>query len=364
MKIVFKLSFLAFVIIQIILSNSVNIEEVVFMLTLLSLSIFREKYISNIWIVGIEAIIIYIAGGYNSLFLLLYAITIYDLIEMSYYLLIIPTVIIGYIHLSINSFLYFLFFIFLSGLFSYVNHGLLEKEKILKQSFDKERKARYELEQVRVKLLESSKEIAHLTEIKERNRIAREIHDNIGHSIAGILLQLQAAEKLFTRNNEKALELLKKSVEGLAETLVHLRETVHNIKPKDNLGIEYIESVIDHFQYCPIDFKHCGDFNRLSQNHMEIIVYNIKEALTNIAKHSKASKVNITIETNEMYTRLLIKDNGIGCNNIKENLGLEGMKHRIRNVGGTISINGQDGFLIVCVIPMDKGGFIGEGANS
>ncbi|SCZ05771.1 sensor histidine kinase [Alkaliphilus peptidifermentans] len=363
MKILFKISFLTFVLIQLLLSSSISIAELIFLLLFLASSIFRVKYFNSIWLVAMEAILIYIAIGYNTTFVFLFGIIAFDLIEMGFYIGIVPILLIGYLNLTLDSMINFLFLIFLSCFFSYISHGLWEKEKILKQSFDMERKARYELDQTRIKLLESSKDIAHLTEIKERNRIAREIHDSIGHNIAGILLQLQATEKLFNKNNEKALDLLKKSVGGLAETLVHLRETVHNIKPKDNIGIEYIESIINHFQYCPVDIRFSGDFNKLPSSHMEIIASNIKESLTNITKHSKATKVNITIETNDMYTRLLIKDNGVGCSKIKENMGLGGMRDRIKNVGGSISINGQDGFMIVCVIPVEMGGEIFEGVN-
>ena len=78
------------------------------------------------------------------------------------------------------------------------------KEKQFHKTFDKERKYSSELEQTKSKLLNSSKSIAYLAEVTEWNRIAQEIHDTIGHSIAGILIQLQAAFKLFDRDGEKS----------------------------------------------------------------------------------------------------------------------------------------------------------------
>ncbi|KAB3530343.1 sensor histidine kinase [Alkaliphilus serpentinus] len=350
MKILFKISILVFVLIQLILNSQLLVVELMFVLLMLASNIFRTKYHNSKLLMGLEAAIIFISAEHNTIFLILYAITAFDLIELRLYIGIIPIIVIAYHYLELNTLLSFFLLIFLSCLFSYVNHSLKEKERGLKQSFDKERISRYQLEQSRAKLLASAKEITHLTEIKERNRIAREIHDNIGHSIAGILLQMQAAEKLFDKNHDKAQDLLKNSVSALSNTLVLLRETVHNIKPKDNLGIGYIESILKHFHYCPIDFKYIGDFSSISPNHMEILVSNIKEALTNISKHSKATRVEVLIETNEMYTRLVIKDNGVGCNSITENMGLGGMRDRINNIGGTISVNGNDGFMIVCML--------------
>ncbi|MFL0249308.1 sensor histidine kinase [Clostridium neuense] len=120
---------------------------------------------------------------------------------------------------------------------------------------------------------------------------------------------------------------------------------------------------IHNFSFCPVEFKFTGDFNKLKPNYIEIIASNIKEALTNAAKYSKASKIYISIDINEVYLRLYIKNNGVSCSNIKEGLGLSGMRERVNNVGGSISIDSHDGFIIVCVIPF-SGGEIFEGSNS
>lgn len=350
MKILFKISLLVFVLVQLAIKSNIAVVELIYILVIIASNIFRYKYFNIKWMIALEALVIFAALQHNPSFALLYGIVAFDIIELGYFVGVIPIILIGYLRLSLAELPSYLLLIFLSCLFSYVSHGLTEKEKTLKQSFDKERIARYELEQTRVKLLNSAKEITHLTEIKERNRIAREIHDNIGHKVAGILLQLQAAEKLYNKDGEKALKLLRNSIEGLTDSLVHLRETVHNIKPKDNLGIEYIEGITNQFQYCPVKLIHSGDINSISPSHMEILASNIKEALTNISKHSNATVVEISIETNEAYTRLFIKDNGVGCSRIKENMGLGGMRDRIKNIGGSISINGDDGFLIVCML--------------
>lgn len=127
---------------------------------------------------------------------------------------------------------------------------------------------------------------------------------------------------------------------------------MHNIKPKENLGIEYINTIIRDFEFCAVDLKFSGDFNIISSEHLGILGSNIKEALTNAARYSNATKINIRIDINESFTRLYIKDNGNGCIRIKEGLGLSGMKERIRNIGGSISISSESGFMIVCLMPV------------
>lgn len=214
-----------------------------------------------------------------------------------------------------------------------------------------------ELEDAKKKLLNSAKESAYIAEIKERNRIAREIHDSVGHSIAGILFQLQAVQKLAGKDKEKSDNLLQDSIKRLSESLEVMRNAVHNIKPGNAVGLEYITVIINNFNYCPVNFKHSGDFNTLPGNVLETISSDIKEALTNAYKYSKAAAIEIKIDITDAAVRVYIKDNGEGCPNLKEGFGLLGIRERIKSLGGTVSISGENGFIIVYVIPLgiDRG---------
>lgn len=72
---------------------------------------------------------------------------------------------------------------------------------------------------------------------------------------------------------------------------------------------------------------------------METISTMIKETLTNATKYSKASEINIELETNEKYTRLYYKDNGVGCSQIHRGIGIKGMQERVDNLGGSLNIS-------------------------
>ena len=87
--------------------------------------------------------------------------------------------------------------------------------------------------------------------------------------------------------------------------------------------------------------------------------------MTNASKYSEATRMDISLTINDNFIRLYIKDNGKGCIKINDSLGLSGMRERVRNMGGNISINGESGFLIVCIIPLNREvGGIFEGFNS
>lgn len=366
MNYLFKGIFILYTIIQLALTGSASYMDIVFMLIISASVIFKEKYYNSIIVTAFEFIVITFACSNNRSFILLYGIIAEDIFYHKAYPGMLALVAAGFYFLGIKEVPQFLLIIGICSISGYLVRSFKDREKTFIQSYDNERHYRYELEQAKAKLLNSSKETVHVAEIKERNRIAREIHDNVGHSIAGILLQLQASQKLFDRDRDRSRELLDKSIGELSNSLTLLRETVHNIRPNESLGIEYIKKIIENYNFCPVEFKHTGDFNALSAAQLEMLQTNIKESLTNASKYSKATKVDISIDVNDKFIRLYIKDNGIGCTSIKEGLGISGMKERIRNVGGSISISSDKGFMIVCIIPRDikEGGGIFEGAHS
>lgn len=194
-------------------------------------------------------------------------------------------------------------------------------------------------------------EIEHITEVRERNRIAQEIHDNIGHSIAGVLFQLQAADKLITNNTVKAEKILKLCIEKLSEALETTRNTVFNIKSDQTAGIERIKKIINGFRFCSLEFEHTGDFNSVSSSKIKMLEDTTKEVLTNAMKYSCATDISLKISVNKRHIRFYYKDNGVGCTKIVESVGLSSLKERVNNLGGTYSIDGNNGFTIVYTIP-------------
>lgn len=367
MRYVLKLLFLSFIILQLIVSESIKPFELLILLIYLCLNIFREKYINSFYILIVELIVAIYLCYININFAVLFGVIAFDMIQLQKYYFLLPVYAAQFYFLQGQSLVQNLFLISISGFTSFILYKLDNTEKSYREIYDKERRYIYELEDARQKLITSSKDLVYLTEVKERNRIAREIHDNIGHSIAGILMQLQAAYKIREAQKEKSEMLIEKSIDGLSEALTIVRNTVHNIKPKENLGIAYIENIIKEYSFCDIEFKSGGDFNTLSSSHLEILISNIKEALTNASKYSYATKIEIRIDINEKFIRLYIKDNGRGCGNIKEGLGISGMKERVKNIGGSFSVSSDRGFIIVSIIPIvlyNEGGSIFENIDS
>lgn len=354
-KIWLNLMILFFYIFQIIIGGEITPGHVLLILVFLSVDMIREKYLNNNISKTLEIVIIFIITLKDIKAILLLGIFILSIDEEEN--IIVPTVAfilgLGFLYYKgeYNYIATFVFYVVLCLVIGKQRKKIKYMNNLYNKTYDKERRYIYELERSKQELINHSNDIMYLTEVKERNRIARSLHDNLGHKIAGILIQLRACKVLALKDKGKALGLLDGSIEAMAEALDLIRETVHNIKPKENIGIEYIKALVGDFKYCDVEFIQEGDFNNLNSHEMQIILSTLKEALTNISKHSKASKVTINIESNSNFIRLYIKDNGIGCGFIKEGLGISGMKERIINIGGNLSISSEKGFIIVVVIP-------------
>ena len=173
-------------------------------------------------------------------------------------------------------------------------------------------------------------------------------------NIAGVIFQLEAAIRIINKDKEKAEGILKLCSRKLSEALELTRNTVYNMKVDRKIGIDAIEKIISGFKFCKVSFLHTGDFNSVSLFIIKLLESNIMEFLTNASKYSKATDIKIKIDLNKKNLRIYYKDNGIGCKNIKASVGITGISDRVRAVGETLSIDGKDGFLIVCNLPINN----------
>ena len=351
-KIGYLVMVLGFVVTLETIENPVPLVIIAFIL----LQLLYERYLFHRGLLLLQLLLLIFGVSVAPYMVLLFPIWVYDMVQQKlYWGMFLPLAV------SINlgdleSFWMLLLLVSITAFASYGISTLLEKEQGLQQTFDEERKLRYQLEKQKKDLVDSNRKVQTLTEAAERNRIAGEIHDNVGHEIAGVLMQLEVGEKLMDRDPERSKASIIQAREKLANTLVLLRNTVHNLKPKEKSGLQYLKEIIEDFEYGNIHFQHFGDFNRLSSTHYDVLGSNIKEALTNTQKYSRAKNVFIKIEVREKLVRLYIKDDGIGCAKPSMNfgMGLKGMKERAENLGGNLSVDGKEGFLVVTILPIDK----------
>lgn len=213
-----------------------------------------------------------------------------------------------------------------------------------------ERQSREDLAIANEKLRQYALRIENQATLEERNRIAREIHDSLGHSLTALNLQLETALKLYQANPDKAFSFLSRAKELGSKALQDVRHSVSTMRSHPLQGkslAEAIDILAEDFQktnniilYCSIDIEYplAAEFNTA-------IYRLIQESLTNISKHAKATEVNIEAAIHRGSLYITIQDNGRGFD-IEQNttgFGLQSMRDRTLSLGGNFTINSAFG---------------------
>ncbi|MFB5664125.1 sensor histidine kinase [Alteribacillus sp. HJP-4] len=242
-----------------------------------------------------------------------------------------------------------------AGLSGIILAGWKQDTKKFQKEADHQRRDRYELENLKEELLLANAQSAQMAELAERNRIAQQLHDEVGHELTASVLALQAYEQLEKDGDSAAEEMFEKARERLTNSAAYLRETVHNMKSVKELGIEGFQEISDQFTMCPIHLQIFGDTTKIQPHLWSILYPCLKEALTNIARHATPQKVEVTLDINPHILRLAVHNDGADRNRTAKEagVGLRNLRHRARAVGGSISTDTTDGFLLICVLPLE-----------
>ncbi len=188
--------------------------------------------------------------------------------------------------------------------------------------------------------------------LNERNRIAREIHDSIGHTLSGSILQIAALTAVV--RDEAVASHLKEVNERLTDGMNSIRASIHNIHEESvDLNLKITE-MVNTFDFCPIEYIY--DVERdLSSKAKYALIYIVRESLTNIMKYSNASHVSLNISELPGFYKIIIHDNGTAFSSsaVTAGMGTVSMYDRINSLGGTINITKDNGYRIYITIPVE-----------
>ena len=201
-------------------------------------------------------------------------------------------------------------------------------------------------------------QLRYLTQMEERNSLAQKIHDKVGHSIAGSLIQLEAASVIIGSDTAKARDIIGNVIQVLKEGMENIRSTLRNIKPAaEQLGINRLKAVLDKFtrnSSIKAFLSYNGDLSPVSHLQWKIVMDNLKEALTNTLKYSSATTVKVDLAVLNKLIRVEVRDNGVGAFSPNKGLGLRGMEERTESAGGKLIIDGSKGFSIIMLLPVSE----------
>lgn len=240
-------------------------------------------------------------------------------------------------------------YVFLCYILKYRTITLENIKKNYYNASDNAKELSIQFESKNRELLEKQDYEVNLATLRERNRIARDIHDNVGHLLSRCILQIGALMAINKDENmSDSLSLVKST---LSEAMDSIRNSVHDLHEEAiDLEIE-IQKLVDGFNFCPIKFNYDVELSP-KKNIKYCFIAIIKEALSNIIKHSNAIEVLISIREHPALYQLVIKDNGTNIIYNSENgIGLKNIGDRVASLGGNINISIDNGFRIFISIP-------------
>jgi signal transduction histidine kinase len=219
----------------------------------------------------------------------------------------------------------------------------------------RERKSRQQVEALAVELQNANQKLSdyatkveELVIVQERNRMAREIHDSLGHYLTVVNVQIGAARAVMKKNPEKAQDALQKAQKLTQEGLTEVRHSVAALRaPEQDRPLhDRLQALVMEAQASGIEtvFEVVGDPRPLSPR-LNLTLYRaVQEALTNVRKHAEATHTAVVVDYSESTRiRLIVRDNGRGVEETDSGFGLLGMRERINLLRGTMQINSAVG---------------------
>lgn len=254
------------------------------------------------------------------------------------------------VNVALANHFHFIVICLLSGFAYYLHWRELhttELEHRIKVLRDADMELQLVLTQQNHDLLISKDNEIQMATLQERNRIAREIHDNVGHLLTRSILQTGA---LIAINKN---DVLAEPLQGLRDTLDtamnNIRTSVHDLHDETVNLQTAIQDMIDHTPDISIDFRYeMGESLPKDIKYHMIAIF--KEALNNIAKHSNANKATISCFEHPGFYQFAITDNGTNIGALNNGIGLSNMKNRVDACNGTMRIDTKNGFQIFIVI--------------
>ncbi len=223
---------------------------------------------------------------------------------------------------------------------------------------ESERQARQQLQEANQQLAEYAEQVEQLATMRERNRLAREVHDTLGHYLTVINVQLEIVTKLIDSNPARAKEAATKAKQLASEGLGEIRRSVAALRPsplEDKPLPEAIRTLIETSRDAGlmVTFEQNGATRTLSPETEAVLYRAAQEALTNIRKHAHASAVNVRLAYETGAVDLRVRDNGVGRHNDEDNVGLNALRERVATLSGAVLAENhlEGGFVLQVTLP-------------
>ncbi len=217
-----------------------------------------------------------------------------------------------------------------------------------------------ELKVANIQLKDFAKTSEENVKMKERNRLAREIHDILGHSLTSITTGIEACVEMIGFDPELAKKQLRKILLLSRKGLLDVRRSVNELKI-DSIAkaelIPAIKTLVNDINECTpirICLSIKGEVVKLKDDEDQTVYRIIQESITNAIRHGEASKIDLQLLYSEDHLKIIITDDGLGTDYIQEGFGLSHIRERLDMLKGVIEIDTKkgEGFAITVELPI------------
>lgn len=329
----------------------------------------KIRFLSIFVIMSISGWLMYY---YGSTYLLLYIVLTYEIMSLFHvgficyfipiaiacapsqeviYVKLLFTVLIGIIYIQHNY--------IVASYRSQKEDDFLVEQKLKKDIFHRETVFREKLNR---SLLQAENQM-----LDEKDRLSQTLHDKLGHNINGSIYQLEAVKVILDKDPDNSRQRIQAVIDQLRTGMDEIRLILRRERPaKCKLTLIQLQKLCDECSQAGVvaelDVK--GELSDVPDKYLEIVLDNIFEGVTNSLKYSKCTKIIITIHIMNEVIRCRVSDNGVGCREIVDGMGIAGMRQRIRNVGGVLDFETEVGFTINMLLPIKPKGSREDECNS
>ncbi|MEV6521329.1 sensor histidine kinase [Longispora sp. NPDC051575] len=203
----------------------------------------------------------------------------------------------------------------------------------------------------RHRLEESHRRIADLSAAAERTRIARDIHDDVGHHLTAVLVLLEKATAFRDRDPDLAREALGDAERSARRALEDVRRSVRTLHAEP--GPFRLTRALDELVGDSVPVRVTGDEDRYGEETLRVLFRAAQEGITNARRHARATAIEVLVDFGADRARLTIGDDGRGFAPGAEGFGLRGLRDRVERVGGRLDVAGgpAGGTRLVVTVP-------------
>ena len=252
------------------------------------------------------------------------------------------------------------FVVFLVYMVLLIRMQMGEKERILSLN-EKLNEANEELRQANCRLEQYARESVEAAETRERNRLAMEIHDTLGHALTGIITGIEACTVLMDAAPEATKVQLKAIAEVARQGVTDVRRSIKALRPDvlEKMDLEKaLTQMMDEMRSSTnVEIQYeCRTGLRVFNEDEENVIYRVvQESITNAIRHGRADKIRVCLEREYNMLSIRVEDNGRGCSDIQKGFGLHHMEERLSMLQGSLRYFSENGFTVEAQIPIRWG---------